>query len=60
MKKDNYDLGLKGAVDESKNFSMIYVVFGLIAFFYLLIMWILSSDNNSRKELLKKTIGKQK
>ena len=60
MRKDNFDIGLKGAVDETKNFSMIYVVLGLIASFYLLIMWILSSDNNSRKELLKKTIDKQK
>lgn len=60
MKRDNFDVGSKGAVEETKNFSMIYVVVGLIASFYFVIMWILSSDNNARKELLKKNIGKQK
>jgi preprotein translocase subunit YajC len=45
---------------EVKNFSMIYVVIALIAAFYFLIMWILASDNNARKELLEKDSRKNK
>lgn len=45
---------------EVKDFNMIYVVIALIAAFYFLIMWILASDNNARKELLKKDSRKNK
>ena len=45
---------------EGKNFNMIYIVLALIASFYMIIMWILSSDNNARKELLKKNMDKHK
>ena len=60
MEKVDSNRAAQGAIEEIKNFSMIYVVIGLIASFYLIIMWILSSDNNARKELLKKDIGKHK
>ena len=45
---------------EGKNFNMIYIVLALTASFYMIIMWILSSDNNARKELLKKNMDKHK
>ena len=44
---------------DDRDYSMIYVVIALVGAFYLLIMWILSSENKSRQSLLKKEIGKR-
>jgi hypothetical protein len=45
--------------DDNKDYGMIYVVIALVGGFYLLIMWILSSESKSRQSLLKKEIGKR-
>ena len=60
MSRENVNMQGNAVAVEGKNFNMIYIVLALTASFYMIIMWILSSDNNARKELLKKNMDKHK